>query len=74
MAQRLERAIRAVRRVVTVHREVLVQPPLEILGADQGQAVMQLFAGDDGAKNFERVEVLQDYAGRDRVLHAKMIM
>ena len=44
------------------------------IGADQGQAVMQLFAGDDGAKNFERVEVLQDYAGRDRVLHAKMIM
>jgi release factor glutamine methyltransferase len=43
------------------------------IGADQGQAVMQLFTSDDGAKTFERVEVLQDYAGRDRVLHAKMM-
>jgi len=43
------------------------------IGADQGSAVMQLFTGDDGVKTFERVEVLQDYAGRDRVLHAKMM-
>lgn len=43
------------------------------IGADQGPAVMQLFTGDDGVKTFERVEVLQDYAGRDRVLHAKMM-
>lgn len=42
------------------------------IGADQGQAVIQLFGGDDGVKNFDQVEVLQDYAGRDRVLHAKM--
>lgn len=43
------------------------------IGADQGPAVMQLFASDDGVKTFERVEVLQDYSGRDRVLHAKMM-
>ncbi|MDO8947057.1 MAG: peptide chain release factor N(5)-glutamine methyltransferase [Desulfocapsaceae bacterium] len=43
------------------------------IGADQGLAVMQLFSGDDtGEKIFERVEVLQDYSGRDRVLHARM--
>ena len=43
------------------------------IGADQGPAVMQFFAGDDGERIFERVEVLQDYSGRDRVLHAKMM-
>lgn len=43
------------------------------IGADQGQAVIQLFTSDDGAKTFERVELLQDYSGRDRVLHAKMV-
>lgn len=43
------------------------------IGADQGQEVMQLFtSGDAGERVFERVEVLQDYTGRDRVLHAKM--
>ncbi len=43
------------------------------IGANQGPAVMQLFTSDDGVQTFERVEVLQDYSGRDRVLHAKMM-
>ena len=43
------------------------------IGAEQGPAVMQLFTNDDGEQTFERVEVLQDYSGRDRVLHAKMM-
>jgi release factor glutamine methyltransferase len=43
------------------------------IGADQGPAVIQLFSSDDGPQIFERVEVLQDYSGRDRVLHAKMM-
>jgi release factor glutamine methyltransferase len=43
------------------------------IGADQGPEVLQLFSGSDGADNiFERLEILQDYSGRDRVLHAKM--
>ncbi|MBW6519487.1 MAG: peptide chain release factor N(5)-glutamine methyltransferase [Desulfoarculaceae bacterium] len=45
------------------------------IGADQGHEVLALFSGDDaGEKTFEGVEVLQDYSGRDRVLHAKMNM
>jgi release factor glutamine methyltransferase len=43
------------------------------IGADQGQAVIEMFAGDDGLAVFERVEVLSDYSGRDRVLHARMM-
>ncbi len=43
------------------------------IGADQGQEVMQLFScGDIHDKTFERLEILQDYSGRDRVLHATM--
>ncbi|MDD3813885.1 MAG: peptide chain release factor N(5)-glutamine methyltransferase [Desulfocapsaceae bacterium] len=45
------------------------------IGADQGQAVIQLFntTHESGEKIFERVELLQDYSGRDRVLRAKMV-
>jgi methylase of polypeptide subunit release factors len=44
------------------------------IGADQGAAVMQLFTSDDGnEQTFDRVELLQDYSGRDRVLYAKMM-
>lgn len=43
------------------------------IGAAQGPAVIQLFTSDDGAKTFERIELLQDYSGRDRVLHARMV-
>ncbi|MFH2123310.1 MAG: peptide chain release factor N(5)-glutamine methyltransferase [Pseudomonadota bacterium] len=43
------------------------------IGADQGLAVWQLFTGDDAdEKIFDRVEVLQDYSGRDRVLQVRM--
>jgi release factor glutamine methyltransferase len=44
------------------------------IGADQGPAVMQLFANDSGEQTFEQVELLKDYSGRDRVLYAKMMM
>ncbi len=40
-------------------------------GADQGEEIAQLFRGDKGASSFfSTVEIIQDYAGRDRVLHA----
>jgi len=43
------------------------------IGADQGQAVYELFARESGLTVFDRVEVLTDYTGRDRVLHARMM-
>jgi release factor glutamine methyltransferase len=43
------------------------------IGAGQGQAVMELFTGDSGLSIFDRVEVIPDYTGRDRVLHARMM-
>jgi release factor glutamine methyltransferase len=44
------------------------------IGADQGPAVQQLFSGDEaGEQVFDLVEVLPDYTGRDRVLHARMM-
>jgi release factor glutamine methyltransferase len=40
-------------------------------GADQAQEITELFGHTTGAgSGFSFVEVLQDYAGRDRVLHA----
>ncbi len=42
------------------------------IGAEQGPSVLRLFA-DDGHNCFERLEVLQDYSGRDRVFHARKI-
>lgn len=42
------------------------------IGADQGVAVKQLFSEDNaGEQHFDLVEVLPDYTGRDRVLHAR---
>ncbi len=44
------------------------------IGADQGQEVIQLFTSDEaGKKTFEGVELLQDYSGRDRVVHARLV-
>lgn len=43
------------------------------IGADQGDAARSLFS--EGAKDsmgFEQVDIYVDYAGRDRVLHARM--
>lgn len=42
------------------------------IGADQGPAVRELFSGDNGSSIFDQVEVIADYTGRDRVLHARM--
>lgn len=43
------------------------------IGADQGEAAHLLFAENlDESPGFEKVDILVDYAGRDRVLHATM--
>ena len=43
------------------------------IGADQGEATLALFNGmSKSTPDFTRVEILIDYAGRDRVLHAVM--
>ncbi len=43
------------------------------IGADQGDAVRRLFHQDqEGSPRFQQVDILIDYAGRDRVLHARM--
>jgi len=43
------------------------------IGADQGEAVKQLFLEKRvGLAGFQQVEILMDYAGRDRVLHARL--
>ncbi|MBU1565019.1 MAG: peptide chain release factor N(5)-glutamine methyltransferase [Proteobacteria bacterium] len=45
------------------------------IGADQGEAVRLLFTeGQKGRSDFQQVDILVDYAGRDRVLHAKMVL
>lgn len=42
------------------------------IGADQGEAVRRLFSADLGdSPGFHNVELLVDYAGRDRVVHAR---
>ncbi len=44
------------------------------IGADQGAEVQKLFAEPSGPIScFKNVEILKDYAGRDRVLHATTI-
>lgn len=41
------------------------------IGADQGQAVHALFSNHlPGYRDFPKVEIISDYAGRDRILHA----
>ena len=43
------------------------------IGADQGAAVRQLFLqNNSGRPDFQHVEILVDYAGRDRVVHARL--
>lgn len=43
------------------------------IGAGQGETLARMFAETDGTRRmFEHVEVMKDYAGRDRVLHARM--
>jgi methylase of polypeptide subunit release factors len=42
------------------------------IGADQGKAVRRLFTADlNDDPGFCDVEILADYTGRDRVLHAR---
>ena len=43
------------------------------IGADQGDAVRSLFAGmPKNSQTFAKVDILVDYAGRERVLYARM--
>lgn len=43
------------------------------IGSDQGDAVLELFKQElEDCPNFIEVAILVDYAGRDRVLHARM--
>lgn len=43
------------------------------IGAEQGDAARELFTASlDDSPGFTMVDILMDYAGRDRVLHAKM--
>ncbi|MFH0783361.1 MAG: peptide chain release factor N(5)-glutamine methyltransferase [Pseudomonadota bacterium] len=43
------------------------------IGSDQGEAVRELFtAGSKDIQDFEHVDILVDYSGRERVLHARM--
>lgn len=42
------------------------------IGAGQGDAVRRMFADSGAGPGFADVEILADYAGRDRVLHATM--
>lgn len=43
------------------------------IGADQGEAVKTLFLRNAaGRSGFQQVEILIDYAGRDRVVHARL--
>lgn len=43
------------------------------IGAGQGGELLAMFAGEDETRRFfEHVEVVKDYAGRDRVLHVRM--
>ncbi len=43
------------------------------IGADQGEDVLALFSGGEEKKNpFSFQEIIKDYAGHDRILHARM--
>jgi release factor glutamine methyltransferase len=43
------------------------------IGYDQGAAVTEMFAAHNvGLRDFHQIRILKDYAGRDRVLHARM--
>ncbi len=42
------------------------------IGADQGNEIQQLFSENNGGpRDFDQVDILIDYAGRDRVVHLK---
>lgn len=44
------------------------------IGADQGEAVRRLFLENVADRpGFQQVEILVDYAGRDRVVHARLV-
>ncbi|MFT5698874.1 MAG: release factor glutamine methyltransferase [Desulforhopalus sp.] len=60
--------------IIREQLEYLLQPGGELfmeIGADQGEQVSTLFKNKiDDLQGFTTVEILKDYAGRDRVIHA----
>jgi len=43
------------------------------IGADQGAAAKKIFSEDAaGRVGFKQIEILVDYAGRDRVVHVRL--
>ena len=64
----IERIYRDCLRLLTPRGQIFME-----IGWDQGELVEQLFTGRiAGERRFSKVEILKDYAGRDRVLHAIM--
>lgn len=64
--------IREIRRQLTQVLRPGGQVFMEI-GADQGEAVRNMFGAEcNGIPDFCDVEILTDYTGRDRVLHARI--
>ena len=64
--------------IMRIHREVpnLLCPGGQLfleIGADQGDATRRLFTYESkDREQFDQVDILVDYAGRDRVLYARM--
>jgi release factor glutamine methyltransferase len=64
--------------ITVIHAEIpfVVCPGGQLfmeIGADQGQAVLEMFHREKAGVNYYRdVKILQDYAGRDRVLMARL--
>jgi release factor glutamine methyltransferase len=43
------------------------------IGYDQGEATVEMFSKSiSGLRDFDKIEILKDYAGHDRILHARM--
>ncbi len=43
------------------------------IGYDQGAAIIDMFSHSiSGLRDFDKIEILKDYAGRDRILHARI--
>jgi release factor glutamine methyltransferase len=43
------------------------------IGYDQGAAIVEMFSHSmSGLRDFDKIEILKDYAGHDRILHARM--
>jgi len=72
----LDGGVRGMELIHTIRKqlELVLRPGGQFFmefGADQGDEIAALFESkQDGLSGFSRVEIIKDYAGRDRVLHA----